>query len=562
MTYLAANQRNEAIQQLQDTQFDLLVIGGGITGAGIALDAASRGMRVALVEKNDFASGTSSKSTKLIHGGLRYLKQMEIKLVREVGTERAIVHQLAPHLVRAEKMLLPLIEGGTYGKTATSLGLMVYDLLAKVLPEDRRRMLTVPETKNAEPLLIREDLKGGGLYAEYRTDDARLTIELIKTAVQYGALPINYVEATDFTYDEQQQVTGILAQDHLDHSTFAIKAHYVVSAAGPWVDELRNINQSLQGKHLFHSKGVHIVVPHDRLPLQQSVYFDIPDGRMLFAIPRNRVTYLGTTDTEYHGNLDRVVASQEDVQYILEGVNSMFPTAKLKEEDVESSWAGLRPLIHEEGKSPSEMSRKDEIFESASGLLSIAGGKLTGYRKMAERIVNLVARKFRQEQQRSFKNCQTAKITLTGGPFDNQIAVFQLEDELAETLETCELGHYHARYLVANYGRQALDFLPHLKKYQQTHTPEVALALAEWEHCVEHEWCFTLLDFFNRRTGRLYFDLPSIDPCRKTITAAFAERFNWSPERQQAEAQALDQAILDCSEFAPASVAADPNSNL
>ena len=562
MTYLAAHQRSDAIHQVQATPFDLLIIGGGITGAGIALDAATRGMKVALVEKNDFASGTSSKSTKLVHGGLRYLKQMEVKLVREVGTERAIVHHLAPHLVRAEKMLLPLIEGGTYGKTATSLGLMVYDLLAKVVNEDRRKMLNVAETKKAEPLLVREDLIGGGLYAEYRTDDARLTIELIKTAAQYGAFPLNYVEATDFQYDATGRVIGILAKDHLSETLLQISAEYVVSAAGPWVDELRDINQSLKGKHLFHSKGVHIVVPHQRLPLRQSVYFDVPDGRMMFAIPRNRVTYLGTTDTEYNGDLNRVVATEEDLQYILDSVNSMFPTVALTKDDVESSWAGLRPLIHEEGKSPSEMSRKDEIFESPSGLISIAGGKLTGYRKMAERIVNLVARKFRNNQQKTFQPCQTAKTTLIGGPFDNQVAVFQFEDSVAQELEKRQLGYYHARYLVANYGTQTNHILPLIDQHLTNYTPQEAMALAEWEYCVKHESCFTLIDFFNRRTGRLYFDLPSIDPCRKVIVNAFVHHFNWTDEQRQMEELALDQAIADCSEFASNTITSDTNTNL
>ncbi|MEM1217513.1 MAG: glycerol-3-phosphate dehydrogenase/oxidase [Bacteroidota bacterium] len=557
ITYLSANQRSEAIQQLQATHFDLLVIGGGITGAGIAIDAATRGMRVALVEKNDFASGTSSKSTKLVHGGLRYLKQMEIQLVREVGTERAIVHHLAPHLVRAEKMLLPLIKGGTYGKTATSLGLMVYDLLAKVLPEDRRKMLNVDSTKTAEPLLVRDDLTGGGLYAEYRTDDARLTMELIKTAANHGAIALNYVEAMEFKYDQEGKVQGIEAKDHLSEQIFSIAADYTVSAAGPWVDELRDINHSLKGKHLFHSKGVHIVVPHQRLPLQQSVYFDVPDGRMMFAIPRNRVTYLGTTDTEYKGDLDHVVANVEDVDYILKGVNSMFPTAKLGMDDVESSWAGLRPLIHEEGKSPSEMSRKDEIFESDNGLISIAGGKLTGYRKMAERIVDLVARKYRKQHQRTFGSCKTAETVLTGGPFEDQKAVFEFEDQVAEALSSRGLGYDQARYLVSNYGKQAIELLPSIDQHLANHKPEEAMALAEWEHCVRHELCFTLLDFFNRRTGRLYFDLPSIDPCRRVIVQAFSNHFNWSSERQQAEELTLDQAIQDCSEFIPFAMAGD-----
>ena len=198
--------REKTIKELQSEEFDLLIVGGGITGAGIALDAASRGMKVALVEKNDFASGTSSKSTKLIHGGLRYLKQLDFWLVKEVGTERAIVHKLAPHLVIPEKMILPLIDGGTYGSWLTSIGLKVYDILASVEGEDKRKMLTKKEALLKEPLLPKKILNGAGYYAEYRTDDARLTIEVLKTALDYDAKIINYTEATEFIYEENRVV--------------------------------------------------------------------------------------------------------------------------------------------------------------------------------------------------------------------------------------------------------------------------------------------------------------------------------------------------------------------
>ena len=256
MERFSSFERPGLIDRLKSHYYDLLVIGGGITGAGIALDAASRGLKTALVEKSDFASGTSSRSTKLIHGGLRYLKQFEIALVREVGTERAIVHHLAPHLVVSEKMLLPIIEGGTFGKLLTSFGLMVYDVLADVEKEDQRKMLSKEETLEIEPLLPDKILKGAGLYAEYRTDDARLTIEVLKTAAKYESDAINYVEALDFIY-ENNLVTGINAKDILSGEEFSIQSKYVVSAAGPWVDDLRNINHSKKGKRLHLTKGVH-----------------------------------------------------------------------------------------------------------------------------------------------------------------------------------------------------------------------------------------------------------------------------------------------------------------
>ena len=264
--------REELTNNLSNTEFDLLIIGGGITGAGIALDAASRGMKVALIEKNDFASGTSSKSTKLIHGGLRYLKQFDFWLVKEVGTERAIVHDLAPHLVVPEKMILPLIDGGTYGSWLTSIGLKVYDILASVEGEDKRKMLDKKEALEKEPLLPNNILNGAGYYAEYRTDDARLTMEVLKTALDYNAKIINYTEAISFIYEEER-VCGANVLDTISNKTFTINAKYVVSAAGPWVDELRQKNNSKIGKRLHLTKGVHLVVPHKKLPVQQSVYF-------------------------------------------------------------------------------------------------------------------------------------------------------------------------------------------------------------------------------------------------------------------------------------------------
>ena len=404
-------ERQKTIGNLESEEFDLVVIGGGITGGGIALDAASRGLKVVLLEKGDFASGTSSKSTKLIHGGLRYLKQFDFWLVKEVGSERAIVHKLAPHLVLPEKMLLPLIENGSYGKWLTSIGLKVYDILAQVSGDDKRKMLEKKEAMKLEPLLPKKILNGAGYYAEYRTDDARLTIENIKTSLLFGAQALNYAKVNDFLYDNEK-VAGVKVTDETTGKEFTIKSKYVISAAGPWVDELRSLNNSKKGKQLHLTKGVHLVFPYEKLPVKQSVYFDIPDGRMMFAIPRGKVTYVGTTDTNYNDNKDRVRTDIADAIYLISAVNNMFPDINLELDDIVSSWAGLRPLIHEEGKSASELSRKDEIFVSDSGLISIAGGKLTGYRKMAHRVVETVLKNLPKEKKQYLKDSFTDKIPL------------------------------------------------------------------------------------------------------------------------------------------------------
>ncbi len=288
-----------------------------MTGAGIALDAASRGLSVALVEMFDYASGTSSKSTKLIHGGLRYLKQFEISLVREVGRERAIVHQIAPHLVRPRKMLLPIIKGGSFSKFTTGIALWVYDFLAGVKGDDRRQMLNKQETEAKEPLLDKSRLKGGGYYAEYRTDDARLTLSLIQTARKHGAVCQNYAQATSFEYDENGQVSGVHVIDKETPRKVYIRARQVVNAAGPWVDKIREQDNAQADDRLFLSKGIHIVIPHERFPVHQAIYFDVGDGRMVFAIPRLSCTYIGTTDTEYDGDLSKIPVLKEEVNYLL-----------------------------------------------------------------------------------------------------------------------------------------------------------------------------------------------------------------------------------------------------
>ena len=547
MASFSALEKSSIIQQLREESFDLIVIGGGITGCGIALDASSRGMKVGLIEMNDFASGTSSKSTKLIHGGLRYLKQFEIALVREVGRERAIVHRLAPHLVKSEKMLLPIIKNGTFGKLMTSVGLFVYDVLAGVERADQRIMLSKESTLGAEPLLPENIVEGGGLYAEYRTDDARLTIEIIKTAVQKGAIAANYVKATNFIY-QNEKVVGVKCEDTLTNESFDIKSTYVVSAAGPWVDELRSINGSLQGKHLFLTKGVHIVFPHHLFPIKQAIYFDVPDGRMIFAIPRGRITYVGTTDTPYSKDKNKVLTNKEDVDYLLNGIQHIFPNIKLSREDAISSWAGLRPLIHEEGKSASEISRKDEIFESKSGLVSIAGGKLTGYRKMSQKVVDLIVSKFKKEKGISYGKCQTEKLPLMGGPFEHSKEVNQYIKQIEEKVEAYGLDVYAASYLIHNYGRQTDLILTYFNSFPDK-DPRILMARSELKFCIENELVQQPLDFFNRRTGRLYFEIDTIEPVKEAILEDFKNYFNWPNGQIDIQRTKIEEAIFEVSKF-------------
>lgn len=527
--------------ELKETEFDILIIGGGITGAGIALDAASRGMKVALIEKNDFASGTSSKSTKLIHGGLRYLKQFDFWLVKEVGTERAIVHKIAPHLVIPEKMILPLIDGGTYGSWLTSIGLKIYDVLASVEGDDKRKMLDKKEALDKEPLLPESILRGGGYYAEYRTDDARLTIEVLKTASQYNAQILNYTKANEFIY-ENKRVIGAKVTDSFTNESYNIRAKYVVNAAGPWVDELRQVNNSKTGKRLHLTKGIHLVVPHEKLPIKQSVYFDIPDGRMMFAIPRGKITYFGTTDTNFQQNKDKVEISIVDAAYLIEAVNNMFPKINLNIDDIQSSWAGLRPLIHEEGKSASELSRKDEIFVSDTKLISIAGGKLTGYRKMAERIVDLIVKKMIRRFNVEFDPIQTEDILLAGGPFQNYKSVTIYINQIYKNLKNYGFKETDASYLVHNYGRQTDIILDKFDEIEEENI-EIRLLKSEIWFTIQHEMTCTPTDFFMRRTGRLFFDKPSVDSYKKEVLNEFVNYFKWSNTQIHEHQQELESKI-------------------
>ncbi|MFT5918708.1 MAG: glycerol-3-phosphate dehydrogenase [Granulosicoccus sp.] len=509
---------NRPIQlaELSDKEFDLLVIGGGITGVGIALDAVSRGLTVALLEKQDFGAGTSSRSTKLIHGGLRYLKQFDFDLVREVGRERAIVYRNAPHLVWPEKMVLPIIEGGSLGKFSTSLALKFYEWLAAVPKDDERVMYSAAETRIEEPLLEAENLIGSAIYTEYRTDDARLVIEVAKTAASKGATLLNYANVDDFILDDNNRVAGVEFSDLTTGDNGKVRAKYVVNAGGPWVDKLRSKVGGLDGKRLHLTKGVHIVFDRESLSLKHSAYFDAGDGRMVFAVTRGASTYVGTTDTNYEGKLERPRVLKTEVDYLLMAVNKQFNINELTIKDVRSSWAGLRPLIHEDGKSPTELSRKDEIFESETGLISIAGGKLTGYRMMASRTVNLVCSKFENEKIRNAK-CTTEKLMLSGSAFNNGDV-----SELAGSFESAGLDKKTMMELAKRYGSNLSVVLDYYERNNSA-SKEDALLLAELEYCVEHEMVAELSDFLIRRTGRLYFSKASVNTKLERLNDHLAE---------------------------------------
>ncbi|RXJ00736.1 glycerol-3-phosphate dehydrogenase/oxidase [Anaerobacillus alkaliphilus] len=534
-------ERSSYLQQMSTEQLDLLVIGGGITGAGIALDSQVRGLKTGLIEMQDFGAGTSSRSTKLVHGGLRYLKQFEVKLVAEVGKERAIVYENAPHVTNPEWMLLPLIEGGTFGRFTTSLGLKVYDFLAGVKRSERRYMLNRTRTLEKEPLLRKDKLKGSGVYVEYKTDDARLTLEVMKEAVVRGALAVNYAKVDGFIYDENKKVIGVKVIDQLTREQTIIRAKKIVNATGPWVDTLREQDNSKKGKYLYLTKGVHIVIDGTRFPLKQAVYFDTEsDGRMCFAIPRDGKTYVGTTDTYYKDDITHPRMTVADRDYIIDAVNYMFPEVKLTVKDIESCWTGLRPLIHEEGKSASEISRKDEIFFSDSGLISIAGGKLTGYRKMAERIVDIVCRDLGVKER-----CQTDRVTLSGGDMGGSIHLPAFLE--GKTKEGMKLGleEEEAYRLAKLYGTNVsriYEIISTIGEEANRYGLPSSL-LASLRYGIEEEMVATPVDFFNRRTSAIFFNIAWVRTWKEPVLKYMKQCFQWSLEEANYHRKQLETEI-------------------
>ncbi|MFC5604353.1 glycerol-3-phosphate dehydrogenase/oxidase [Sporosarcina koreensis] len=535
--------RRELLGRIENEQYDVIIIGGGITGTGIALDCVTRGLKTLLIEMQDFAAGTSSRSTKLVHGGLRYLKQFEVGMVAEVGKEREVVYRNAPHVTHPEWMLLPIYREGTFGKYSTSLGLKVYDFLAGVKKKERRRMLSVQEALRKEPLLNRKGLLGAGYYVEYRTDDARLTIEVAKSAFENGADLLNYAKAETFTYDADGKVSGLYVKELFSGERYLVRGGKIINATGPWVEDVIGMDRSIEGKSLFHSKGVHIVIDGGKFPLHQAVYFDTPDGRMVFAIPRNGKTYVGTTDTEYHSDLLHPEITEEDKQYLLASIAFMFPEVQLGLDDIESSWAGVRPLIRQEGKGPSEISRKDEIWTSDTGLITIAGGKLTGYRKMAETVTDMVCEQLGKQSAKSV----TKRLKLSGGDFGQPEDYKRFIHERAEDIAKMGVSLVDARSILATYGTNADSVIRYADQVlDETDLPlSIKLTL---HYAINEEMALTPADYFIRRTGAVLFDIDWVNKWKHEVVEYMAGLMGWSPEEKEKHWGELEARIWEAVE--------------
>lgn len=493
-----AQTRQRNLQQLRTETFDLLVIGGGINGAGIARDAAMRGLRVALVEKGDFASGTSSKSSKLIHGGVRYLQQRDFRLVRVACRERDLLRRrLAPHLVEPLSFIFPVFRGDPVGLFTLGAGMWLYDLLAIFRNIRAHRMLTAKRTLKMEPSLRREGLRGAALYYDCWTDDARLTLETILAAHQEGAAVTNYMELNAFIKENGRIVGARVHDRYTGAAPFEVRARCVVNATGPWADSVRRLDDPTVKPCLRLTKGAHIIVPRARLGIVHAVVMHSPrDRRIMFAIPWGNHTLIGTTDTDFDGSLDDVRPTAEDFDYLLEAANWSFPGARLEASDIVGSYAGVRPLVANDAEDPSAVSREEEIFESASGLVTLAGGKLTTYRQVAEEIVDLVIERLRPS---SSVPCPTRSKPLPGG------MVGDPEEIMREiiSMDGSGLTVDEVRRLVRRYGSRAPEVIGLIRSdddLRKTLVPGLPDTRAEAAYAARAEMAIQPDDILMRRT--------------------------------------------------------------
>ncbi|WP_412459292.1 type 1 glycerol-3-phosphate oxidase [Aerococcus urinaehominis] len=585
---------------MQERELDLLIIGGGITGAGVALQAAASGLETGLIEMQDFAEGTSSRSTKLVHGGIRYLKHFDVEVVADTVQERAVVQQIAPHIPKPDPMILPVYDepGATFNMFRLKVAMDLYDLLAGIQNSTyANQVLSAHQVLEREPDLKKEGLLGGGRYLDFNNSDIRLVIENIKRAHHDGALIASRVQAVGFTYNDNGRVNGVMAKDLLTDEEFEIKARVVINTTGPWSDKTRNLDKEGQKiQQMRPTKGVHLVVDASRLKVSQPVYFDTGygDGRMVFVIPRENKTYFGTTDTDYQGDFKHPEVTQADVDYLLGAVNQRFPEAHISLADIESSWAGLRPLLagnsssdynggdsgkltddsfdqlitsvqgylnqeqtrdqvekvvanlegslSEQQLNPSEVSRGSSLEVDENGLITLAGGKITDYRKMAAGALAKIIEILKADFDRSFKAINSKTYPVSGG----ELNPANIEKEFAAYAQlgmSRGLNQEDAYEIASLYGSNA----PKVFQLAGEIEEQVGLSLKEnlmLNYAIAYEMVLNPVDYFLRRTNYLLFKRDEIDHLIEPVLAVMAKQFNWS-RADQAEQEERLQAVID-----------------
>jgi glycerol-3-phosphate dehydrogenase len=540
--------RASNLDALSREQFDVLVVGGGITGAGIARDASLRGLRVALVERRDFAVGTSSRSSKLIHGGVRYLQQGDVGLVMEAANERRVLRSLAPHLARPTPLIVPV--HGRAGYAKLSAGLWTFDRMARVSKDERNQMLSREETVQREPLLREDHLYGAGMYYEYLTDDARLVIENIKSAASLGAVVATYAEVSGFVKDGGR-LDAAMVRDVVSDAQFPVRAKVIVNAAGPWVDTVRLLQADCERPRLHLTKGIHVVLRRERLDVSRIVIMDAPDHRPVFVVPRGTVVYLGTTDTDYAGRYDDPPITVDDVTYLLEAANATFAIDPLGLDDVVGAWAGLRPLLHQDGKKPAEISRKDEIMIGPTGLISIAGGKLTTYRKMAERVIDLVADQLSARGERlPVKRGESDRRVLSGGETGEEVADFAARVKRRWPHVAADIVERVVSVYGSN-GERMVEAMAADPTLAQRCARGAALSHGEIAYAVRAEMALTLEDLLERRARLFLWDPNNGLPVAAEAARLMGTLLGWDAARIDTEFAGYTRRVRDARDFSP-----------
>lgn len=512
MTSRPFNQTNRGAQRsaLTSRTFDVLVIGGGITGVGIARDAAMRGLSVALIEAQDLASGTSSRSSKMIHGGLRYLVSGDIAVVKESASERTTLHRIAPHLAQKTPYVIPT--SNLRSKLVLRGALWAYERLGGVQREDFHEVWSKEQLAEREPLIERTRLNGAVVYPEFLTDDARLTVATARSAIDHGAVVSTYLRAVDIRREGEFVVNAVSTLPG-DRDELTIKARAVINAAGPWVDEVCGLEGDHQSR-LALSRGVHLVFDHADLPVRNTVVMRTHDSRRIFAVPLGQYTYIGTTD-DYHPECEYwPPVTEQDVDYLLSSTRRVMPEANLTADRIVSVWSGIRPLVGDgSGRASKELSRKDEVWTSPSGLLSVGGGKLSAYRAMAERVVDTLI----DNHAFTARPCSTAEVPLPGGEGVTLATTLKGVDEV------------QAERLARLYGTEAPELA--------AAASEKGLVAAEVGQAVLHEGAQRLEDYWVRRSSRAWFDEGAGLASLPQAASAMAALLGWDEARQTAEIQ-------------------------
>jgi len=516
---IGVNNRSERVQSLEENAYDMLIVGGGITGAATARDAAMRGFRVACVERADFGSGTSSRSSKLIHGGLRYLEQMKFRLVFEGTHERALLREVAPHLVRPIPFLFPVYEENRRSPRTVSFGLWLYDTLAGKRRYGRHKRLSVGDVHAAEPSLRTDRLRGGAIYFDCMTDDARMCLENVLSAAEQGATMMNYVSFVRAIFNNEDKVCGAVVRDETTGNEQTIRCRVIIQCAGPWTDEVRQRSEKPDSNMIRTTKGIHLVFPHENLPVKHAVVMmSVNDRRVVFAIPRGRITIVGTTDTDYEGDPTHVRAQSEDVDYLMTTLRYFFPDTFPSSDHIQATYAGLRPLVRDDASSPYDVSREHTVLVNERGIVTIAGGKYTTYRLMADDGVEAamgllnIARKDKPE-------CPTAQAKLPGADGDgfdpNRLHAQLIEMGCPDDVAT---------HRVAVYGVRA----PLIGDSCERIMPSLPFTWEELVFGVHHEGVLTPEDFLIRRTNIFYEAADQGLECVDSVADRLSTWYGWN----------------------------------